>query len=187
MLVLPAALFWAGPAGAQSLVSMDNGSPLARYCYLDALAAVKSAHVAGDAIADCSAALGDAMTPKVRAATFDNRGVLYDVQKNYAAAWDDFNTSITLNGALGDAYLNRGVALIRLQRSDEALADIQRGMQLGASLPQIGYYDLGVAEENLGRLNEAYADFKRSLAADPGFTEASEALKNFTLVEKPPA
>ena len=174
------ALLGAPAAHAQAIVSLANGSNLAHTCYISALSTVKyGARIAASGLGDCTAALDGPISAEVRAATYDNRGILYDAQQNYSAAWEDFDTSIRLNANLGDAYLNRGVALIRMKQPQAALGDIQHGMALGASLPEIGYYDLGVAEESMGQLQPAYDDFKRALAADPGFAPAAAALKNF--------
>jgi len=86
---------------------------------------------------------------------------------------------------LGDGYLNRGVALIRMKRYPEAFTDIQKAIAMGVTTPQIGYYDLAVAEEYLGRVTEAYYDYKRALAADPDYAPATEALTHFTVTRRP--
>jgi tetratricopeptide (TPR) repeat protein len=129
---------------AQTSVSASSGG-LAHDCFIAALRSTQTGASVKDGVTGCSAALAGPLTAEARAATYDNRGILYDADKNYSSAWADFNTAIRINPALGDPYLNRGVALIRLHRAEEALADIKKGMSLGASLPQIGYYDLAVA------------------------------------------
>jgi tetratricopeptide (TPR) repeat protein len=171
-------------ASAQVAVSIGVGGNLAYNCYISARMTAKGAHklAASDGIGDCSAALLEPASDEVRAATYDNRGILYDASQNYSAAYSDFNSSIRLNANLGDAWLNRGVAQIRTKNLEAAISDIQHGLALAPSMPEVGYYDLGVAEILLGRIPEAYADFKRALDADPHFTLAAEALKNFTVL-----
>jgi tetratricopeptide (TPR) repeat protein len=176
-------LFLTGTAQAQ--VSVSAGNDLARSCYTAALTSTYSKMAAGDGIGNCNAALAGPLSAKDRAATFDNRGILFEAKRNYSDAWDDFNRSIKLNEKLGDAWINRGVARIRLNQPEDALTDIQKGMSLGPAMLQIGYYDLGVAEESLGKLTDAYNDFKRSLAVDPEFTPASDELKNFVVARAP--
>jgi tetratricopeptide (TPR) repeat protein len=172
------------PAQAQTRVSYSAVNSLARDCYVSALTVVKTGtHIASDAIAACDAALESPLNVRDRAATFDNRGILHDATEDFTAAWADFDASIKLNAGLGDAWLNRGVALIRMrQQPEEALSSIKRGVELGPSLPQVGYYDLGVAEQDLGHIPEAYAAYKRALATDPSFAPAADALKNFRVV-----
>ena len=168
------ALALAVPARAQ--MSVSAGSGIAHECYEDA----RKPRNPRENIETCTAALDHGgISPADRAATFVNRGVLYDVLKNYQAAWADYNAALRLNPDLGDAYINRGAALMRMQRSDEGIVDIRKGLALGTSLPAVAYYDLAVAEENLGQLKDAYFDYKRALAADPGYAPAAEALKFF--------
>jgi tetratricopeptide (TPR) repeat protein len=173
-----------GAGHAQLRVTYSVLNSLAHSCYISALTVVKTGtHLTGDALAGCSAALEQPINVRDRAATFDNRGILHDVNQDYSAAWDDFNDSIKLDPELGDAWLNRGVALLRMkQRPDDALNDIKHGVALGPSLPEVGYFDLGVAEQSLGHIPEAYAAYKKALAADPNFAPAADALKNFRVV-----
>jgi len=173
-------LAFSGVGKAQTSVSASSGG-LAHDCFIAALRSTQTGASVKDGVTGCSAALAGPLTAEARAATYDNCGILYDADKNYSSAWSDFNTAIRINPALGDPYLNRGVALIRLHRAEEALADIKKGMSLGASLPQIGYYDLAVAEENLGQFTQAYYNYKLSEAADPMYAPTQRALKNFAV------
>jgi tetratricopeptide (TPR) repeat protein len=175
-----------GVAMAQVVVSTSEGGTLAHLCYVDAVTATKG-YTARSSVADCTAALDGSLRQDVRAATYDNRGILYNAAASYSAAFHDFNIAIRLNPQLGDGWLNRGVTKIRLKQPEDALADIEKGMALGTSLPQAAYYDRGVAEMELNRNTEAYLDFKRALAADPNFAAAADALKDFVVVPKPAA
>jgi tetratricopeptide (TPR) repeat protein len=174
-----------GATQAQTQVSVSSGNGLAHYCYMSAYASFYNKREAENGISTCSAALEGSLSVKDRAATLNNRGILYDVKADYSDAWDDFNMSIKFDGNLGDAWLNRGVARIRLKQLEDAVIDINKGISLGTSMPQFAYYDLGVAEENQGKLTEAYRDFQRSLAADPNFKPSSDALKNFVVAREP--
>jgi tetratricopeptide (TPR) repeat protein len=186
-------LFWttlfftaaASTAGAQTMVSYSASNSLAHDCYVSALTVAKTGYLpaAVDAISTCDAALRSPLGMQDRAATFDNRGIINDDVKNYAAAWADFDASIKLNPGLGDAWLNRGVSLIRMkERPEEALSNIEQGVALGPSLPQVGFYDLGVAHQSLGHIQEAYDAYKHALSVDPSFGPATDALKNFQIV-----
>ena len=67
----------------------------------------------------------------------------------------------------------------------EALDDIEKGIALGISSPQIGYYDRAIANEALGNFKAAYEDYRQALTLAPDFTRASDQLKRFRIVEKP--
>jgi tetratricopeptide (TPR) repeat protein len=164
------------PAHAQILVSL--GDSLAHDCYL----AAKFGKPTNDAIAVCSRALlTEALSPSDLAATYDNRGVLENASGDSDAAILDFNKSIEHNDLLGDAYVNRGSVLIRKKQYEAALADINKGLELGVSFPQIGYYDRALAEQAIGQFKDAYYDYQKVLSLEPGFTLASERLKDFTV------
>lgn len=175
-------LLLVAPAQAQVKVSLANGNSLAYTCYVSALSSTKGVKITSDHVDDCTAALGAPMTQNIRAATFDNRGILYTAVHDIPAALDDFNASIRLNPALADAWLNRGVAFIRMGKSQDALEEIQHGIALGTAVPQIAYFDLGVAEQNLGHITAAYNDYRLSLASQADFAPAVDALKDFRVI-----
>ena len=178
-----ALLFSPAAATAQTRVSFSPYNNYGYGCYAAALTIVKNrTQVRAEAISACDAALASPLLGKDRAATFDNRGIVYDSTGDYSAALADYDSSIKLDQNLGDAWLNRGVALIHLKRTEEALLDIQRGVALGPNMQQVGYYDLGVAQQSLGHIREVYDAYKQALAADPSFVPAAEALKNFRVI-----
>jgi tetratricopeptide (TPR) repeat protein len=169
----------AGPAAAQVMIL---GNPDSHSCYVAAQTGVQPVR----GIEACDAALkNDNMTARDRAATRVNRGVLYDMVDRYPEAWADFNAGLAISPDLGDGYLNRGAALIRLNRFSEAQADLQKALALGVPMPQVGYYDLAIAEEKLGLVTDAYHDYRQALEQDPNFAPAAEALKRFSVISAP--
>lgn len=173
------------PAQAQVVVSIGNS--VAHACFLAAKAVNFTVHrtdlMGGVAICDQALQL-EPLTTIDRAATYDNRGVINDVMDRTDEAIADFNRSIALS-ELGDAYVNRGSALIKKKQYDKALTDINKGMGLGMSYPYIGYYDRAVAEELMGQYRDAYYDYKHVVELEPNFAAASERLKDFTVIQTP--
>jgi len=170
----------AAPAQAQTIVSMGKG--LAHDCFAYAKAGVDPY----DGVQICNQAIdNEPLTIKDRAATFDNRGVMLDMLGRLEKASADFQQSMALDPKLGDPYVNLGSVLIKQKRYDEALASINKGLELGVSFPHIGYYDRAVAYQLLGRFKEAYYDYKKTLELEPNFTQASERLKDFTVTRTP--
>jgi|ERR1051326_1371384 tetratricopeptide (TPR) repeat protein len=171
------------PASAQVVISINAGA-LAHACYI----AAKTRANIPEGVNNCTAALTElGLTTKTRAAILNNRGILFDAMKRYDDAWSDFSSSSSHDPTLGDPRLNLGVALIRMEKSAQAMQHIQEALVLGVSAPELAYFDRAVAEEKLGLIADAYYDYKRSLALDPNFTMASNALQNFRVVSKPAA
>ncbi|MEO8300232.1 MAG: hypothetical protein ABI608_00490 [Rhizomicrobium sp.] len=178
------ALFGVIAAGttAQAQVVMTIGSGRAHDCFVHA----KTGDQLRVGVGVCNQALAhDVLNRKDRAGTYDNRGVVLDMLGRTQEAADDFNMAIALDPALGDPYVNLGAMLIKKGRHEEALAHINKGINLGMAFPHIGYYDRAVAEQLLGRFKEAYYDYKKVLEIEPDFKMASERLKDFTVTRTP--
>jgi tetratricopeptide (TPR) repeat protein len=168
------------PAGAQIIVSTSSGR--AHDCFIFAKAGVK----AREGVQICDAALKiDPLNIRDKAATYGNRGVLLNLTDQWERAEADFKTAIRLDPTLGDPYVNLGSMLIRKKQFQEAIDQINKGLELGMSFPHIGYYDRALAYDYLGRFKEAYFDYKKTLEYEPGFTRASDRLKDFTVTRAP--
>lgn len=168
-------------AGAQAQIVVSAGSGPGQDCYRHARFGFDPA--AGVKV--CTLALGQVLTISDRAATYDNRGVILNQEGRFDEAASDFGQAIALRPDLGDPYVNSGSVLIKKKSYEDALVQINKGMVLGASLPQIGYYDRALALEMLGRYQEAYYDYKKALEIEPDFSLASERLKDFVVTTTP--
>ena len=167
-------------SSAQAAVSVF-GNGVARTCYLYADHGIDSYE--GERI--CTAALAlPTLMGRDLAATYINRGVVRSNLGRYQGALDDYNHAIDLQHLLpgpdlGVAYVDRCSVLNAMGRYDEALASVNKGLSLGATRPEIAYYNRAIAEEALGNIKGAYLDYKQALALVPDFTPASEQLKRF--------
>ena len=136
----------------------------------------------------CDEALtSERLTRSDRAATLVNRGVMKIQLGQTDSALEDYHSGLELRPDLGDGYVDLGAALITLKRYDEAMVNINKGIDRGMTYPQMGYYNRGVAEEFQLKWEAAYADFKRALKIDPNFAMAKNRLKDFagTKYEEP--
>jgi len=180
--LLTASLLATAPNTAQAQVVITVGSGQAHQCFLYA----KSGTNLLQGVQTCNGALDrDPLSKKDRAGTYDNRGVMLDALGHTQKAADDFNMAIELDPTLGDPYVNLGAMLIKKGQHEEALVQINKGLDLGMAFPHIGYYDRAVAEQMLGRFKEAYYDYKKTLELEPNFAMASERLKDFTVIRVP--
>lgn len=156
------------------------GNGLAHTCYA---AAEFGGGNPEDGIKACSDAVEQMALPvRDRAATFVNRGILYSRVGEPNLAIADYNKCIAMKPDLGEAYVDRGAALIMLTRYDEAVQDIDKGIAMGANRPEIAYYDRGIAEDALGNVRAAYEFFKKATELQPDFTLASSELARYRVV-----
>jgi tetratricopeptide (TPR) repeat protein len=140
-----------------------------------------------DGIATCSQALEQTpMSNHDRAATLINRGILKSRNNDAQGALDDYNRGLTLDGTLGEGYVDRGAVEIVQHNYDAALADIDKGISLNANRPEIAYYDRAVVDEALGNVRDAYTDYKKAVELKPDFQLANEQLMRFKVVRRHP-
>jgi len=85
---------------------------------------------------------------------------------------------------MSEAYIGRGLALLRTERYEQARADFDRALALGTGNAHIAYFDRGVAQERAGNIAAAYRDYKQALAIAPDFRPASDELSRFRVVDK---
>ena len=167
------------PAGAAVTVM---GPGLAQGCYKAAQFNLDPR----DGMVTCTTALNEqALTLHDRASTYVNRGILRTRVSDTEGALDDYNMAISLMPELAEAYIDRGANFITLKNYSWAVADLDKGLALGAKQPEIAYYDRAVAHESLGDVRAAYEDYKKAVAIEPHFTLAIEQLQRFKVVRRP--
>jgi tetratricopeptide (TPR) repeat protein len=129
----------------------------------------------------CTKALANQDMPvRDRAATYINRSVIRLRVHDYNGAIADCDLSIARYPNLGEAYVNRGAALINLDMPKEAVDALDRAIKLGLDKVHLAYYNRGLAKEKLNDPKGAFADYKKALELDPTFTLAAEELRRFT-------
>lgn len=158
------------------------GSTLARQCY----EAAEKHGAVRTGLALCNRALTDEdLVARDRAATFVNRGILKLLSDDRAGALADYATAIRLQPDMGDAYVNRGLLYLREEDKDElALAEITKGLEIGTSDPAAAYFGRAFAYESLGRIAEAYQDFKHAAELRPDWNGPKKQLARFTVKAK---
>lgn len=128
----------------------------------------------------CTRALSDSeMTVRDRAATYINRSVVRLRVHDWGGALADTDLSITRVSNIGEAYVNRGAALLNLNRPQDALSDLNKAITIGLDKVHLAYYNRGLAKEKLNDMRGAFADYKKALDLDPTFATAADELKRF--------
>jgi tetratricopeptide (TPR) repeat protein len=147
------------------------GSTQARECYEAAIAG------SGSGAALCERALAnDQLTPRDKAATLVNRGIIYNAARQLDLAIADFNAALAIDPNLAEAYLNRGNAHLFRRQFPEAYADYSKAIDLKISNLDYAHYNRALASEMMGKLDDAKSDLTAALAITPNFKAASDRL-----------
>jgi tetratricopeptide (TPR) repeat protein len=137
-----------------------------------------------DALAQCNAALADKIAEKDRTATLINRGIILAAAGDVNAALNDYSAALERDPSITNAYINRGSALLRASRFEEARADFDRAITMGTNQPTLAYFNRGMANEKLGALTAAYRDYKKAQSLSPDFKPASTELARFQVINR---
>ena len=131
----------------------------------------------------CTQALAtEMMSPKDRAGTFVNRGVVRLRDRRYEDAKQDFSVALRLRPDLPEAYVNRGAAQIGARRYAEAVADLDKGLSMGVIEPQKAYYNRALAYEMWGNSKAAYDDYKKAHEIAPLWELATDQFFRFSFL-----
>jgi tetratricopeptide (TPR) repeat protein len=166
--------------GAQGAV-FTVGGPLSRLCYESALG-----HDGRDSAVDgCTRALDEeALQPRERAATLVNRGILRMISRHDHDADADFDAALALDHNLADAWLNKGFLRLREGNGRGALPLLQEGIDNKPQRQALALFARGVAYEQMGEFQPAYADLKRAHELEPGWSLPSQYLERYQVVTR---
>ena len=169
------------PLSSASAAVLSVGGPLSQNCYQAALGGDST----DQGINSCSRALEEeALGTRDRAGTFVNRGILQMGRGKDALADADFDQAIRLDQNLPDAWLNKGFLRLRRGEGRAALPLLQTGIDRGARRQAQAIFARGVAYEQMGEFNSAYADIKRAQEMEPGWSLPKEYLADFTVAQR---
>ncbi len=177
-LFLAAAAIIAAPAAA-GIVSIGNS--LAIDCYEAAIGRDHDRNAFGH----CNLALREeSLTAQDRAATLNNRGVLYLRGRNYRAAGKDFDSAVDTYDGNAEAWLNKAISALRRGGGMETMPMIERAMALNTARPALAYYSRSLAHERGGDLRSAYNDLLRARDLAPEWKTPAEDLRQFRLIRR---
>lgn len=115
------------------------------------------------------------------AGSYNNRGVLLFAQGDFAGSLRDFDKALRLTDTLPQVDVNRGYALVALERWADAVEALDRGIAQGAPEPAKAYYNRGIAHEELGDVRQAYYDYLEAAELDPEWEKPREELSRFAI------
>ena len=168
--------------GAEARASVTViGGGLAEACSKDALSgktSVQFERVCTEAIDT------ESLSPRDRAGTYVNRGVLRMRRQDWTAATKDFDEALRLSPAMGEAYVNRGAVAIGQHRYADSLMDLNKGLSLGVEEPAKVYYNRGLAYEGLDDVKSAYFDYQKAVELSPDWQAPQTELTRFHVERK---
>jgi tetratricopeptide (TPR) repeat protein len=167
------------PLSAAHSAVITVGGPLSRICYQSAL----SQDDRRSALEGCTRALQEeGLSTSDRAATYVNRGIIRMVRGSDSEADADFDSALALDRSLADAWLNKGFLRLRNGQGREALPFLQEGISRKPDRQALAIFARGVAYEQMGEFESAYADLKRAHQLEPRWALPSKDLADYRVV-----
>ncbi len=176
----------AGLAAATALMTTTSalaavtviGSSPARQCYLAAREQAQGIAV----LPECDLALsgGGTMDRYDTVATHVNRGILRMYAGNVGGAIADYDAAIGIDPDQPEAWLNKGIALMRSGVSTaEALPALDMALAKKTREPALAHYARALAHEDAGHVRAAYADFIKARELAPKWSAPARELRRY--------
>jgi len=169
------------PASVAISAVLSVGGPLSRLCYESAL----GQDARDSAVDGCTRALQEeALMPRDRAATLVNRGIVNMIGGHDKDADADFDAAIAVDRDLPDPWLNKGFLRLRQGNGRDALPLLQEGLGRNPQRQALAIFARGVAYEQMGEFNSAYADLRRAHELEPRWSLPSEYLARYRVMTR---
>ena len=185
---MAAALCLPAAALAQSVQVVGNGSgedcwkAAKATTYLKMDSAALEARWKSDAIGACDDALKSQQMNRIdTASTWVNRGILEMSRERYKNARGNFKEALNLMPKLPEAHVDLGSALINLQQFADGAKETEMGLQLGSHEAERGWYNLGIAYEELGDLQKSYESFRHAAELAPDWQDPQKQMARFSV------
>jgi tetratricopeptide (TPR) repeat protein len=174
---LIAAVLGPGLSPARAQVAITGGE-MTNLC----TAAAKSGQRRREAIHVCTVAIEhEVVLGRNLAGVYVNRGVLQLRERDYLNARKDFDTALSIDPTLGEAWVDCGAGNIAQRRWGDGVTDIDHGLSLGSQEPEKAYFNRAIAREHLDDIKGAYLDYGKAAELAPTWDAPKEELKRFTV------
>lgn len=170
MLMLPAS------AGQAGIITIGEG--FAHSCYESSEAQVATPA----AIEACDRAFTEqALEFHDEVATHVNRGILFYLMGSLDQANHDYDQAIALDPNEPEAWLNKGMAALKVGDSRAAEPMFEKALALRTVRPALAYYGLAIVNEDRGNVRQAYEDLQRARSLEPRWQLPAEELKRYVV------
>jgi tetratricopeptide (TPR) repeat protein len=168
------------PAGAAVTVL---GSTSARMCFEAADSIMAPSR---DGVSYCDHALAEEnLSDYDTVATYVNRGILKLRMGKSDLAIADFDLALARDPNQPEAYLNKGVALLRKPDGWAQAAPLfDAALAKNTRRPALAYYGRGVANELAGHVKEAYSDYREASRIEPKWRDPRVELTRFSVRDR---
>jgi len=164
------------PLSTAQAAIVTVGSGLARSCY-EASEERNPSQVNIDA---CNRAFTEqALDRHDEVATHVNRGILYYLAGNMAAASYDYDQALALDPNQAEAWLNKAMVALRTGDRRAAASMFDKALELRTARPALAYYGKAIVNEDAGNLREAYEDLLKARALEPRWSAPADELKRY--------
>jgi tetratricopeptide (TPR) repeat protein len=191
MIAIAQALRGGDPQGAETLATQmmaaSGVAPLDKaYLHMNRGLAREKLDRREDALADFTAAIdANILPPAEQARALFDRAVTLDEMGRTEAAIADYSRAISIVPGYATALNNRGNAYRRIKKFDLARADYAAALAAGDDEPEFPLYGLGRIAEAQGDSVLAQSFYNRSLAANAGYTPASDRIAKLSASSTP--
>ena len=166
------------PLSAAQAAIVSVGSGLARSCY-EASEDRAPSPVNFDA---CNRAFTEqALDVHDTVATHINRGILFFLSGNLAAANYDYDRALAIDPNQPEAWLNKAMVALKMGNSRAAAPMFDKAIELKTTRPALAYYGRAIVNEDAGNVRQAYADLLRARALEPRWSAPSDELKRYVV------
>jgi tetratricopeptide (TPR) repeat protein len=107
------------------------------------------------------------------------RGTYYESAGDFKRAISSFDSCINIEFSFMEAYREKAICLIQLNKYGDAIKVLDRAVTLNNRFAE-GYYWKGVCFEKTNETDLAIASYQNAILYDNTYTEAEDALKRLT-------
>ncbi|NNE37182.1 MAG: tetratricopeptide repeat protein [Gammaproteobacteria bacterium] len=141
----------------------------ARSCYRAAGIAARIHYTSSLELEKCNVALTrSALSPRDRAATLTNRGIIHMALDHFDAAISDFNGALELKPEFGEIHVNIGNIYFINDDYSGAVEEYTAAIEKETTKAHVAHINRGMAYEKMGDLGNAEQDYRIALELLPG-------------------